>query len=111
MSACLPTSMEPMVSDAADGVGSVDRRGRDGFGRSHLHAAAGQCDGKLHGLIPGRAGVAICRQRREIPSASMILRAGVKSHSASPNGVQGNETATVSDLPNAAISALEVLTK
>src|SRR5512138_2086222 len=56
-------------------------------------------------LVPGLQSVA----RARMPSASMILRAGVYSHSASPNGVQGKETATVSDVPSAAISVSEVL--
>src|SRR5512140_3001410 len=58
-------------------------------------------------LVPGLQSVA----RARMPSESMILRAGVYSHSASPNGVQGNETATVSDLPKAAMSASDVLTR
>src|SRR5512138_3016624 len=58
-------------------------------------------------LVPGLQSVA----RAKIAPESMILRAGVYSHSANPNGVQGSETATVSDFPNAAISALDVLTR
>src|ERR1051325_9689425 len=58
-------------------------------------------------VVPGLQSVA----RARIPSASMILRAGVYSYSAKPNGVHGNDTATVSDLPRAAISASEVLTR
>src|SRR6478672_8691885 len=58
-------------------------------------------------VVPGLQSVA----RARIPSASMILRAGVYSCSAKPNGVHGNDTATVSDFPSAAISASEVLTR
>src|ERR1041385_248222 len=58
-------------------------------------------------VVPGLQSVA----RARIPSASMILRAGVYSYSAKPNGVHGKDTATVSDLPRAAISASDVLTR
>ena len=44
---------------ASNGVRGIDRRGGDDFGGSQFHAAAGQRNHELHGLVPGRARVAI----------------------------------------------------
>src|SRR6266508_531190 len=100
MSACFPTSIEPIVSDlrmacaeliveaamASAGVNFIVRQA----------SAMTNCIDSFQ-VVPRLQSVASAR----IPSASMILRAGVYSHSAKPNGVQGNDTAKVPDLPTA----------
>src|SRR3989304_10591334 len=110
LSACLPASVEPIVSDlrmacaelivaaamACAGVSPMKRQDR----------AIAICMDSFH-EVPGLQSVA----RARMASASINLCAGVYSFSASPNGVHGKATATVSDLPSAAMSASEVLTR
>src|SRR5215216_5357651 len=110
MSACLPISMEPITLDrrmacaelivaaviACAGVNPMYRQDN----------AIAICIDSFH-EVPGLQSVAKAR----IAFAFSNLCAGVYSFSASPKGVHGKATATVSDFPRAAISASEVLTR